>query len=115
MVLIVCIFIFTFDFSLTEIKRTKFASRFSERTCVKPFFYHSIFDSLQNPAKSPPILRKSDIVEQGYDLSINRYKEVVHEEVDHRAPQAILDELEGIEKGITQGMKPLRGMTESGK
>jgi len=53
---------------------------------------------------------KSDIVEQGYDLSINRYKEVVHEEVDHRAPQAILDELESIEKEITQGMKQLRGM-----
>jgi hypothetical protein len=51
-----------------------------------------------------------DIVEQGYDLSINRYKEVVHEEVDHRAPQAILDELESIEKEIMQGMKQLRGM-----
>jgi type I restriction enzyme M protein len=53
---------------------------------------------------------KSDIVEQGYDLSINRYKEVVHEEVDHRAPQAILDELESIEKDITAGMKELRRM-----
>ena len=53
---------------------------------------------------------KSDIVEQGYDLSINRYKEVVHEEVDHRAPFEILDELESVEKEITQGMKQLRGM-----
>jgi hypothetical protein len=53
---------------------------------------------------------KSDIVEQGYDLSINRYKEVVHEEVDHRAPQAILDELESIEMEMTQGIKQLRGM-----
>jgi hypothetical protein len=51
-----------------------------------------------------------DIVEQGYGLSINRYKEVVHEEVEHRAPQAIQDELESIEKEITQGMKQLRGM-----
>jgi len=53
---------------------------------------------------------KSDILEQGYDLSINRYKEVVHEEVEHRAPQAMLDELDSIEKEITQGMKQLRGM-----
>lgn len=53
---------------------------------------------------------KSDIAEQGYDLSINRYKEVVHEEVEHRPPQAILEELESIEKEITQGMKQLRGM-----
>jgi type I restriction enzyme M protein len=55
---------------------------------------------------------KAEIVEQGYDLSINRYKEVVHEEVDHRAPQAILDELESIEKEIFSGMKELRKMIE---
>ena len=45
-----------------------------------------------------------------YDLSNNRYREVVHEEVDHRAPQAILDELDNIEKESTQGMSQLRGM-----
>lgn len=55
---------------------------------------------------------KSEIVEQDYDLSINRYKEVVHEEVDHRAPQAILDELESIEKQIFSGMKEVRKMIE---
>ncbi|MCS7466412.1 type I restriction-modification system subunit M [Stieleria sp. ICT_E10.1] len=53
---------------------------------------------------------KADIAEQGYDLSINRYKEVVYEEVEHRPPQKILDELEGIEKEIMQGMDKLRGM-----
>ncbi|QDV40664.1 hypothetical protein Enr13x_04980 [Stieleria neptunia] len=53
---------------------------------------------------------KADIAEQGYDLSINRYKEVVYEEVEHRPPQEILDELEGIENEITQGMKQLGGM-----
>lgn len=53
---------------------------------------------------------KKDIAEQGYDPSINRYKEVVHEKIDHRPPQQILDELERIEKEITQGMKQLRGM-----
>ena len=30
---------------------------------------------------------KADIVAQGYDLSINRYKEVVHDEVEHRAAE----------------------------
>lgn len=53
---------------------------------------------------------KADIVAQGYDLSINRYKEVVHEEVEHRLPQEILDELDGIEKEIIKGIKELRGM-----
>jgi hypothetical protein len=110
MVLIVCIFIFTFDFSMAEIKRMECVSRFPAWPCVESFFYRSIIDSPQNPAKSPQIIPKSDIVEQGCDLSINRYKEVVHEEVDHRAPQAILEELKSIEKEITQGMKQLRGM-----
>jgi hypothetical protein len=110
MVLIVCVFIFTFNFSLAEIKRLEFVNLFAAWTCVESFFYHSIFSSRQNPAKSLQLMPKSDIVEQGYVLSINRYKEWVHERVDHRAPQAILDELESIEKEITQGMKQLRGI-----
>jgi type I restriction enzyme M protein len=35
---------------------------------------------------------------------------VVHEEVNHRHPQAILDERESIEKEITTGMKELQKM-----
>ena len=35
---------------------------------------------------------KADIAAQGYDLSLNRYKEVVHEEVAHRPPSEILAE-----------------------
>ena len=37
---------------------------------------------------------KAEIAAQGYDLSLNRYKEVVHEEVEHRPPKEILAELE---------------------
>ena len=50
---------------------------------------------------------KADIVAQGYDLSLNRYKEVVHEEVDHRAPKDILANLAQLEVEIQQGMKDL--------
>jgi type I restriction enzyme M protein len=53
---------------------------------------------------------KTDIAAQGYDLSLNRYKEVVHEEVEHRAPREILAELERIEGEIRQGMRELEGM-----
>jgi type I restriction enzyme M protein len=38
---------------------------------------------------------KADIAAQGYDLSLNRYKEVVHEEVEHKAPKGILAILRG--------------------
>ena len=53
---------------------------------------------------------KADIAAQGYDLSLNRYKEVVHEEVEHRAPREILAELARIEEEIQKGMRELEGM-----
>jgi type I restriction enzyme M protein len=53
---------------------------------------------------------KADIAAQAYDLSLNRYKEVVHEEREHRAPKEILAELAHMEKDIQQGMKELERM-----
>src|SRR5581483_8924082 len=53
---------------------------------------------------------KADIAAQGYDLSINRYKEVVHEAVEHRPPKEILAELWKLEEEIQRGMKELEGM-----
>ena len=53
---------------------------------------------------------REEIVAQGYDLSLNRYKEVVHEAVEHRAPREILEELGRLEEEIQRGMKELEGM-----
>ena len=53
---------------------------------------------------------KADLVAQGYDLSLNRYKEVVHEEAQHRPPQEILADLAKLEVEIQQGMKELGAM-----
>jgi type I restriction enzyme M protein len=53
---------------------------------------------------------KADIAANGYDLSINRYKEVVHAQVQHRAPHEILAELAKLEEDIAAGMKALEGM-----
>jgi len=53
---------------------------------------------------------KADIAAQGYDLSLNRYKEVVHEEVEHRPPKEILESLAKLEAEIDKGMKELEGM-----
>jgi len=55
---------------------------------------------------------KAEIVENGYDLSLNRYKEVVHEEVDHVPPQEILVTLAEIETKIQKGMLELKEMLE---
>jgi type I restriction enzyme M protein len=53
---------------------------------------------------------KADIAAQGYDLSLNRYKEMVHEAVEHRAPMEILADLAKLEDEIQRGMKELGGM-----
>jgi type I restriction enzyme M protein len=53
---------------------------------------------------------KADIAANGYDLSLNRYKEVVHAQVEHRAPGEILGELNALEAEIAKGMKSLAGL-----
>lgn len=53
---------------------------------------------------------KAEIAEQGYDLSLNRYKELIHDEVEHRPPLEILAELRAIEQEILQGIEELEGM-----
>jgi type I restriction enzyme M protein len=55
---------------------------------------------------------KADIAAQGYDLSLNRYKEVVHDEQEHRPPKEILADLAQLEAEIQKGMKELEGMLE---
>jgi type I restriction enzyme M protein len=53
---------------------------------------------------------KEDLVEQGYDLSVNRYKKVVHAEVNHRPPREILAQLATLEAEIQKGMTELEKM-----
>jgi len=53
---------------------------------------------------------KAEIVAAGYDLSINRYKEVVHEAVEHRSPKEILTELKALEMDIGKGLAELERM-----
>lgn len=53
---------------------------------------------------------KDEIAAQGYDLSINRYKEIVHDEEVHRPPLEILAEIEQINHEITAGVGQLKKM-----
>jgi type I restriction enzyme M protein len=56
---------------------------------------------------------KAEIAAQGYNLRLNRYKEVVHEEVEHVPPQKILEELDQLEQEIQEGLKVLKEMFPS--
>jgi len=49
----------------------------------------------------------SEIAAAGYDLSLNRYKEVVHEQVEHVPPKQLIAELKQLEAEIQDGLAEL--------
>lgn len=53
---------------------------------------------------------KAEIVGQGYDLSLNRYKEIEYEDVEHRAPAEIISEIENINAEIADYIAELKAM-----
>ncbi len=55
-------------------------------------------------------VEKSAIEANDYDLSINRYKEVVHEKVEYDPPAVILERLDQLNLDITSKMEELRGL-----
>lgn len=53
---------------------------------------------------------KSQIEENDFDLSINRYKEIVHEEEKYDSPKEILSRLKKLEKEIASDLNELEAM-----
>jgi type I restriction enzyme M protein len=58
------------------------------------------------------LVPKNDIVDQNYDLSLNKYKEVKYEEVQTDPPLKILSDLAMIETEIQKGIRELEGMVK---
>lgn len=53
-----------------------------------------------------------EIRKNGYDLSINKYKEIEYEEVHYDEPKVILERVKKLEKEITDGIDELERMIE---
>ncbi len=53
---------------------------------------------------------KQEIADNGYDLSINKYKKTEYKPVEYPSTQEILAELKDLETQITAGLKELEGM-----
>ena len=51
---------------------------------------------------------KAEIAANGYDLSINRYKKIVYDEIEYAPPTEILDELAALEGAILEGIRELK-------
>ena len=56
------------------------------------------------------LVPKSEIADNDYDLSINRYKEVEYEAVEYDPPKVILERLAGMEEEIAKGREELEGL-----
>ena len=53
---------------------------------------------------------KQEIADNGYDLSINKYKKTEYVAVEYPPTSEILDKLDQLEEEIAAGLKELRGM-----
>ena len=55
---------------------------------------------------------KQEIIDNDYDLSINKYKEIVYEKVEYEEPKVILEKLEELSKSIDEKLKELKVMLD---
>ncbi|MEP2775336.1 MAG: class I SAM-dependent DNA methyltransferase [Luteolibacter sp.] len=75
-----------------------------------------VFSRQQSTESSRPrtaqsfLVPKADLAANDYDLSLNRYKEVEYEAIDHDSPKDILKRLNTLETEIQQGQKELEGL-----
>jgi type I restriction enzyme M protein len=61
-------------------------------------------------AQSFTVARALIANDKAYDLSINRYKETVHDEIQHQSPASIIAELRRLEAEIVNGLETLEEM-----
>lgn len=55
---------------------------------------------------------KKEIVANKYDLSLNRYREIVHDEVEYEEPRVIIARLKSLEEEIARDLRELEGMLQ---
>ena len=73
--------------------------------------FHNLEGEAERTRKEQSFLVPVDeIREKGYDLSMNKYKEVEREVVEYDAPEVILDRIEKLENEIQQAMVELKKM-----
>ena len=70
-----------------------------------------VYNEYENPRTAKSFfVPKSEIVENGYDLSINKYKKTEYKPVEYPSTQEILTDLHELEMQITAGLAELEEM-----
>jgi type I restriction enzyme M protein len=80
-----------------------------------------IIQHFRNRKKENPADRKgkcffvpiSEIKENGFDLSISRYKEIEYEEVQYEKPEVIIEKIEKLENEIQKGLLDLKKLLKN--
>lgn len=76
--------------------------------------FHNLEDKNEDRPKTEQsfFVDKKDIVENNYDLSINRYKEIVYEKIEYEDPKIIMERIDNLSKEIEKAMSELRVMLD---
>lgn len=73
-------------------------------------FHHLDGETDRERTEKSFLVPKAEIVENGYDLSINKYKKTEYVPVEYPPTSEILDELDELQAEITKGLAELREM-----
>ncbi|MDC1384405.1 type I restriction-modification system subunit M [Crocinitomicaceae bacterium] len=75
--------------------------------------YHSLKDEVSRARTDKSFMVPfEEIKENDWDLSINRYKEIVYEEIEYAAPSDIIKEIEGLDQERNKALVALKEMMD---
>ena len=77
---------------------------------IQKRFQHLKAESKRSRTDQSFLVPKSEIVTNKYDLSINRYKEIEHEEKSYSSPSDLIEQIESIDKERLALLKQLKGL-----
>ena len=73
-------------------------------------FHHLEKESDRERTEQSFFVPKQEIVDNGYDLSINKYKKTEYVAVEYPSTEEIMDKLLGLEEEITTGLLELKDL-----
>lgn len=73
--------------------------------------YHKLEEEIDRKRTEKSFfVAKDEIVSNGYDLSINKYKEVEYDKVEYESPKVIIQRIKDLEQQILEGLDDLERM-----
>src|SRR5699024_4176888 len=76
--------------------------------------FHSLYNEKERKRTDKSFLVPfEEIKENDYDLSINKYKEIIFEEIEYESPGTILNNVETLEQSIVEDISKLRDILQS--